>query len=94
MKRLMKNSFALFLVLVICITLLPTTQIGASAATSSDVNYVYSGNYIYNWGERGEVATFLSPNAEDFYTGSNTYDVLSDYSGGTGKSDAPSSQLY
>ena len=94
MKRLMKNSFALLLVLVICITLLPTMQIGASAATSSDVNYVYSGNYIYNWGERGEVATFLSPNAEDFYTGSNTYDVLSDYSGGTGKSNAPSSALY
>lgn len=94
MKKLMKSSFALLLVLVITLTLLPAMQIGASAATSSDVNYVYSGNYIYNWGERGEVATFLSPNAEDFYTGSNTYDILSDYSGGTGKSDAPSSALY
>jgi hypothetical protein len=34
---------------------------------AASVNYVYSGNYVYNWGERDELATFLSPMAEDFY---------------------------
>ncbi len=87
-----KRSLALLLALVLCIGLLPATQIVADAA---DFEYVYdsTGKYIYNWGTRGETATSLSPNAEAFYT-STSYDALSQKTGGTGTSDAPSSALY
>ena len=72
----------------------------ATAATATgytcaeDVRYVKSGKYIYNWGARGEEATFLSTYAEDFYTGSYVYSVLSEEAGGSGSSNAPKSDLY
>ena len=91
MTNVLKRSLALALVLVMCISFLPIISLNASAA---DVTYVYDGKYIYNWGARGVTATELSPNAEAFYTGSNSYDVLSAYEGGTGTSDAPNSDLY
>ena len=94
MNKMTKRSLAFLLVVVICVALLPTFSIDAYAASSSDVEYVYSGKYIYNWGERGEVATFLSPKAEEFYTGTNTYDSLSMLSGGTKVSTVPGSALY
>lgn len=90
----MKRSLSLFMVLAMLIALVPALSLGASAA---NVNYTYASNgkYIYNWGTRGTTATFLSPNAEDFYEDNNTsYAELSSYSGGTGKSDAPKSELY
>ena len=90
----MKRSLSLFMVLAMLIAFVPALSLGASAA---NVNYVYASNgkYIYNWGTRGTTATFLSPNAEDFYEDNNTsYAELSSYSGGTGKSDAPKSDLY
>ena len=95
MNKMTKSSLALLLVVVMLAAFVPALSINASAATS-DVSYVYdsTGKYIYNWGERGDVATFLSPNAEDFYTGNNTYDVLSTYAGGTSTSSAPNSALY
>ena len=95
MNKMAKSCLALLLVVVMLVAFVPALTINASAA-ASDVSYVYdsTGKYIYNWGERGEIATFLSPNAEDFYTGSNAYDVLSSYSGGTSTSTAPKSALY
>ena len=62
--------------------------------SAEDVRYVKSGKYIYNWGARGEEATFLSTYAEDFYTGSYVYSVLSEEAGGSGSSNAPKSDLY
>ena len=96
MNKMTRSSLALLLVMVMLVALIPALQIDSVAATSYEVSYVYgsNGKYIYNWGERGEVATFLSPNAEDFYTGNNSYDVLSAYSGGTSASTAPNSALY
>ena len=93
MIQTMKRSVALLMVMALCLAFVPVLHLNANAA---DVNYVYSSNgkYIYNWGTRGATATFLSPNAEDFYTGANTYDVLSTYSGGTSTSTAPNSALY
>ena len=88
----MKRSLSMFMVLVMLIAFVPALSLGASAA---EVDYKYSGSYIYNWGTRGTTATFLSPNAEDFYEDNNTsYDELSSLSGGTGKSDAPKSEMY
>ena len=92
MMQMMTRGLALLMVLVMCLAFLPSLFLGTSAA---EFSYVYDGKYIYNWGTRGTVATFLSPNAEDFYDENATsYDALSAYSGGTGKSDAPSSALY
>ena len=92
MSNLTKRSLSLLLVLATLVCMIATVGINASAA---DFSYVYSGKYIYNWGERGEVATFLSPNAESFYKKYNTsYDILSSYAGGTSQSNASSSKLY
>ena len=93
MNQMTKRSLALLMVLVMCISLIPVLHFEASAA---NVTYTYdsTGKYLYNWGTRGTTATFLSPNAEAFYTSGNTYDVLSSYSGGTSASNANNSALY
>ncbi len=91
MKDFMKRGLALILALVWCVTLLPVFETHSHAA---EVNYVYNGKYIYNWGTRGTVATFMSPNAEKFYESNISYEALSAYSGGTGTSDAPNSALF
>ena len=91
MNNLMKRISAFILVLVLCVSAISVIDMHADAAT---VEYVYSGKYIYNWGTRGTVAAFMSPNAEKFYDNHVSYDVLSTYAGGTGTSDAPNSALY
>ncbi len=93
MMQTMKRGLALIMVLVMFVAFVPALIVNVDAA--GNVTYVYSGKYIYNWGTREEKATFLSPNAEKFYKDNNTsYAELSSYSGGTGRSDAPNSELY
>lgn len=93
MTNFLKRSVALLLMLVISISMLPVVSFEVDAA---QISYVTgSDGYIYNWGEREEVATFLSPNAEAFYENNGTsYDLLISYAGGTNVSTAPSSPLY
>ena len=91
MKQTMKRGLALIMALLICIGLLPAIQLTADA---TNVDYVYSGNYIYNWGTRGEPATYLSQNAEAFYTGDYTYENLYGLEGSSDVSTVPSSALY
>ena len=43
---------------------------------ASDVEYVRNGDFVANWGVRGEHATFLTDYAVDYYTGSCTYEKL------------------
>lgn len=78
MKQLVKRGFAWLLVLIMVIGLLPTVSF---AAEQGLVDYWYGswGNYdsvIKNWGIRGELATFLSPNAEAFYSGTSLSELL------------------
>ncbi|MCQ2419120.1 MAG: endonuclease, partial [Clostridia bacterium] len=49
------------------------------------VNYIGSrtGN-VYNWGTRGTTATFLTTPADEYYTGSYSYETLSALSGSSG----------
>ncbi len=61
---------------------------------ASDVDYVYSGEYVHNWGARGEDATFLTTKAASYYTSGITYSVLSQNAGGTTQANAPQSALY
>ena len=93
MKQFFKHGVALLMAVVLCFSLLPMFQI---AADSASVEYVYdsTGKYIYNWVTRGTSASFLSPNAEAFYTSGNTYDDLSAIPGGTNTTTAPTSALY
>ena len=66
-----------------------------SGYTSADqVNYTKQGNYVVNWGARGEDCTFLSKYAQSFYTGSYVYETVSQKAGGSSQSNAPSSALY
>ena len=69
MMQTMKRTLAWLLVLVMLVAFVPALILHVDAA--GNVDYVYSGKYIYNWGSRGTVATFLSPNAEEFYEDNN-----------------------
>ena len=90
-----KRGLSLVLTLVLCFSMVPGVALVADAAT---VNYVTGnvdnlGGVVYNWGKRGTTATFLSPMAEEFYADTDYYDLAA-LSGGTGTSDAASSELY
>ena len=107
MKRFIKASTSLLVVFMlfamICFT-------NASAATGTgytktgDIKYQYYNissdksysvnNGIKNWGARGEVCVFLSPNAVKYYTGNNTFDKLSVLKGGTNQTNSPGTALY
>ncbi len=94
MKKLMKRSLAFTVALIMCLSMCSAFIINVGAS-SNTVDYKYSGSYLYNWGEREEVATFLSPNAILFYSKYNvTYAEMSSYDGSTSKNNVPSSQLY
>ena len=100
-KQLRALLGALFSVVLLASAILPVlaakiTTTPSGYTSSADVEYQYhtSNEYISNWGARGEVCEFLSPNAQSYYVGNYTYDVLSSNQGGTGKSNAPSSALY
>lgn len=93
MKFIAKRSLALLMTLAMCVSLFCAVWTPAQAA--STVDYVYSGNYIYNWGQRDTVATFLSPNAEEFYADNNTsYEILAALAGSSNVGNVPSSALY
>lgn len=98
-SKLSKVTLLILLLAIALTTLLLPLQ--AFAATSSsrptsaeEVNYVKNGDYVYNWGIRGEPAAFLSKYAQEFYTGNYTFDKLSKVGGGSSQSNAPSSVLY
>lgn len=97
MKKTLKRMSAALLALLICLSLTVGIRMPAEAAT---VNYVTVnlsgyGQVIKNWGSRGEEATFLSQNAEQFYEDNNTsYAELADYSGASNVGSVPSSALY
>jgi len=94
MKQTMKRGLAFLMALIMCLSLLPVLHLTAEAA---GVDYQYgTGSYshvIKNWGTRGTTADFLSPKAEAFYA-ETTYEELMAYQGGTGTSDAYTSDLY
>ncbi len=102
MRAFTKGILVAALAAAVALPALPSVQASAAEITTTatgytkaeDVVYVKNENIIANWGARGEDCTFLSSKAEDFYTGSYTYDVLSQKAGGSGKDDAPSSALY
>ena len=93
MKLLSKRSLAWLTSLLMLVSLF--TAVVVLPAEAATVDYVYSGSYVYNWGQREEVATFLSPKAEAWYEKNNvTYEELAALSGSATQSSVPSSALY
>ena len=94
MKRPVKRILSAVLALLLCVSLLSGLSFAAT------VNYQTGDpegfrNVILNWGKRGTTATFLSPNAIEFYEDNNiTYSELAQLSGSSNISSTPSSQLY
>lgn len=77
MYKLNKRILSALMALLLVVSLLSGLTLTASAAT---VDYQYGdterySNVIKNWGTREEIATFLSPNAEKFYS-DTTYEEL------------------
>ena len=93
MKHIVRRCLALLIVLALCVSLLPGISLTADAAT---VSYrKTSDGKVYNWGVRGTTATFLSPNAEEFYDDNNvTYAQLASLSGSSSTGGVPESALY
>ena len=97
MTNIAKRGLSLLMALVMCISLLSGLVFTSSAAT---VNYQTGNaegfqNVIKNWGQRGTNATFLSPNAIEFYEDNNTsYSELSQLSGSSDIDAVTSSALY
>lgn len=89
-----KRALSLMVVIALCLSfIVPSVQLPAAA--ESAVEYKYSGNYIYNWGNRDEVATFLSPNAVSFYQGNGvSYNALAQLAGAENVADVPSTPLF
>ncbi len=93
MKTILRRYSAAFLALIMVLSVSVGLKLPANAAT---VDYVYASNgIIKNWGNREELATFLSPNAEKFYEDNNvTLDELLALDGNSNTSSVPSSKLY
>lgn len=93
MKKITTRSLAWLASLMLLVSLFAAAFVLPVGAAT--VDYVYSGNYVYNWGQRDELATFLSPMAEDFYAENNvTYAQLASLSGSSTTSNVPSSALF
>ena len=102
MRKLTRILLLFALILSLCLPSLAAEQAFVSTATgyqdAGDVQYrfytVSGKQVIANWGARGETSTFLTSYAENYYTGSYTWDTMSQLSGGTSTSNTPSSDLY
>ena len=95
MKITMKKSFAVIMVFVMCVSVLFGMNLSVFAADTNTVTYVKDGSYVYNWGQRGTTATFLSPMAQEYYSDNNiSLDALLALDGSSTESTVPSSALY
>lgn len=93
--KIMQKSLAMLMALLMVFSLFGGITIPANAAT---VVYQYGSygsysNVIKNWGVRGELATFLSPNAEKFYQGTS-YMSLASKTGSSDITAVDTSALY
>ena len=94
MKHPVKRILSVVLVVVMCLSLLSGLSFAATVNYQTGNPEGFS-NVILNWGQRGTTATFLSPNAIDFYEDNNvSYSDLIQLAGNSNISSTPSSQLY
>lgn len=105
MKRILSVVLSFSLIVAMLLSFNVTTLAASSTTptgytSAADVRYNIVSNawngksVVANWGAREEVATFLTTYANSYYTGSYTYEKLSQYSGGTTQSNAQYSDLH
>ena len=102
MKHWLKSTAIVVVLVVLALQMGPTSLAANDKITTAptryqkadDVEYVIVGGTVVNWGARGEICSFLSTYAEAYYTDNYDWERLSVLDGGTGTSDAYSSQLY
>lgn len=102
MKLFKKLALIATLAFALAFPAVTVTTAGAANYTTPATGYTQAsdvpdkkvGNYVVNWGARGENCTFLSRYASAFYTGSYTFDTMSKYSGSTVRNNVPNSALY
>ena len=79
-----EKTISVLLLLAMLVSLFAGLALTAEAAqptSAAAVNYRTSSGYVYNWGKRDTVATFLTTYAQEYYTGSYSYATLSALSG-------------
>ncbi len=93
MKKFLNRSLVIAMTLVIVFIMICGINLQTYAQS---VDYIYAeGKYIKNWGIREQVATFLSPKAEEFYEKNQTsFSALSSLSGSSDINQIPSSALF
>ena len=79
MKNLTKRSLALVLVLIVCLSCLPIFH----ASATSSVDYVYNGNYLYNWGDDGYILYFYGADYNNKKSAPATFPVTLSADGNT-----------
>ncbi|MBQ7415639.1 MAG: endonuclease [Oscillospiraceae bacterium] len=102
MKRILACISVLLLLISMTLSSYPVLVEAASSVlttptgytSAEEVKYVTSGKYVANWGARGENCIFLSTYAQSYYSGSYSFNTMSQKDGGTSQSNAPSSELY
>ncbi len=107
MKRIrLRLACALCLVCILIASITALPVLAADPITTTPTGYSTAEDVVYteykegkttilaNWGARGEVCTFLSPNALAYYTEAISFETLSALPGGTGTQDAMKSTLY
>lgn len=84
MQKLIQRGLSFAIILALCIGMLS----GAVFTVSADT-------YVYNWGQRGTLATSLSDSAVAFYAQQGAeYDYMAALAGASATEDVPSSELY
>ncbi len=94
MKQIGIRAMAVLLALVLCLSMGGMAFAARVTYNTGNASGGYK-NVIMNWGSRGTVATFLSPNAEDFYEDNGvSYGYLSQLEGSASRGSVPGSELY
>ena len=99
MYKLNKRILSALMALLLVVSLLSGLTLTASAATvdyqygSTNSDYSQYSNIVKNWGTREELATFLSPMAEDFYA-DDAYEELVALNGASDVKVVNTSALY
>lgn len=95
MNQLIKRGFSALMAFLMILSLfggmyIPADAVTVDYQTGSTESYT---NVIKNWGTRGELATFLSPNAEAFYA-NTSYEELAAKDGSSNLTVVNTSALY
>ena len=102
MKRICKLTVLALVLLVLVLQLPSASWAAGNQIVTTPTGYTSAQQVVYkkvngtvvNWGARGEDCLFLTTYATAYYVGSYSWEMLSEFEGGTGMADAYGSDLY